>query len=177
MAKIKYFKKIIRYKSTRARSTRENVGLEEMKAVVVILMFFGGLVLGTSAEDTQWEEPEYLEEEPKMRFLEITDTPSEIRQWGVPPNPVSYVPPLVPGISPPAGNYYPPVLPYRFPSYPYDNPSYSPYATMLFVPLPPPWRSDALNILSDGGRYIQDMAHYETFHGGHNAGASSGSST
>jgi hypothetical protein len=63
----------------------------------------------------------------------------------------------------PPGHYWPPPMPYRFPSYPYDNPTYSPWPSMFSVPLPPPWRSDALNINSDGARYLQNMERYDYF--------------
>lgn len=61
------------------------------------------------------------------------------------------------------GYYHPPPLPFRFPSYPYDNPSYTPFPSNWNVRLPKPWRSDALNIYSDGGRYMQNMAHFDSY--------------
>ena len=61
------------------------------------------------------------------------------------------------------GYYHPPPLPFRFPSYPYDNPSYTPFPSNWNVMLPKPWRSDALNIYSDGGRYMQNMAHFDSY--------------
>lgn len=61
------------------------------------------------------------------------------------------------------GYYHPPQLPFRFPSYPYDNPSYTPFPSNWNVMLPKPWRSDALNIYSDGGRYMQNMQHFDSY--------------
>lgn len=61
------------------------------------------------------------------------------------------------------GYYHPPPLPFRFPSYPYDNPSFTPFPSMWPVQLPKAWRSDALNIHSDGARYMQNMEHFDHY--------------
>lgn len=79
---------------------------------------------------------------------------------------------LRPGASTPPGYYFPPTMPYRFPSAPYDNPSYTPFPGMWNTPLPPPWRSDPLQINSDGARYLTHMSHYDYYPMG--AGAAGG---
>jgi len=139
-----------------------------MRTVILIACILSSLLVCQA--ENEWVEPEYVQ----------ASTPALLEYpWPEMPHSISgdtvqyhagFQAPLHHGPSYAPGNYWPPQTPYRFPSFPFDNPSYTPWPSMYPVPLPPAWRTDPLNIHSDGARYLQNMQVYDSYGGGGGGG-------